>query len=85
MARRAALAGDLRAAAWCVGRLKGVAVVIPAADYLIDQGGIDWPQALASWSWLLPPEFTLWLVKRPRSIKRSATVSSRFVQCVQFV
>jgi hypothetical protein len=34
------------------------------ADYLIDQGGIDWPKALASWGWLLPPQFTVWLVNR---------------------
>lgn len=34
------------------------------ADYLIDQREIDWPKALASWSWLLPQEFTLWLVNR---------------------
>jgi hypothetical protein len=39
-------------------------VAISVADYLIDQGGIDWPEALASWSWKLPPEFTLWLVNR---------------------
>jgi hypothetical protein len=39
-------------------------VAISVADYLIDQSGIDWPKALASWSWLLPPEFTLWLVNR---------------------
>jgi hypothetical protein len=39
-------------------------VAISIADYLIDQSGIDWPKALCSWSWLLPPEFTLWLVNR---------------------
>ena len=33
---------------------------ISVADYLIDQSGIDWPKALAPWSWLLPREFTLW-------------------------
>jgi hypothetical protein len=33
-------------------------------DYLIDQVGIDWPNVLASWHWLLPPDFTLWLVNR---------------------
>jgi hypothetical protein len=31
-------------------------------DYLIDQDGIDWSSALATWHWILPPEFTLWLV-----------------------
>jgi hypothetical protein len=41
-----------------------VAVAISVADYLIDQSDIDWNKALASWSWLLPPEFTLWLVNR---------------------
>jgi hypothetical protein len=33
-------------------------------NYLIDQTGIDWQKALSSWSWLVPPEFTLWLVNR---------------------
>jgi hypothetical protein len=33
-------------------------------DYLIDPEGVDWPGALASWSWLVPPEFTLWMVNR---------------------
>jgi hypothetical protein len=33
-------------------------------DYLIDQSGIDWPRVLSGWSWLLPSEFTLWLVNR---------------------
>ena len=32
--------------------------------YLLDQNGIDWPRAFSTWSWLLPPEFTLWLVNR---------------------
>lgn len=39
-------------------------MAISDADYLIDQSSVDWPRALASWSWLLPPEFTLWLVNR---------------------
>lgn len=39
-------------------------MAISVANYLIDQCGIDWPKALASWSWLLPPEFTLWFVNR---------------------
>ncbi|MFN0053025.1 MAG: T6SS immunity protein Tdi1 domain-containing protein [Planctomycetales bacterium] len=39
-------------------------MAISIADYLIDQTGIEWPQVLASWSWLLPPKFTLWLVNR---------------------
>jgi hypothetical protein len=33
-------------------------------DYLIDQDGIDWSSAFKSWAWLLPEEFTLWLVNR---------------------
>jgi Domain of unknown function (DUF1851) len=41
-----------------------VAVSLSVTDYLIDQSGIDWPGALASWSWLVPPEFTVWLVNR---------------------
>jgi hypothetical protein len=39
-------------------------VAISVADYLIDPSHIDWPKALASWSWLLPPRFTVWLVNR---------------------
>jgi hypothetical protein len=33
-------------------------------EYLIDQSGVDWPKALSTWSWLLPPKFTLWLANR---------------------
>lgn len=33
-------------------------------DYLIDPEGVDWSVALAHWSWLVPAEFTLWLVNR---------------------
>jgi hypothetical protein len=33
-------------------------------DYLVDQTGIDWKDALSSWSWLVPPKFTIWLVNR---------------------
>ena len=39
-------------------------MAISVADYLIDQSGIDWPAAMATWSWLVPPSFTLWLVNR---------------------
>ncbi|WP_010584427.1 T6SS immunity protein Tdi1 domain-containing protein [Schlesneria paludicola] len=39
-------------------------MAISVADYLIDQSGIEWPNVLASWSWLLPPNFTIWLVNR---------------------
>jgi hypothetical protein len=39
-------------------------VPLSIQNYLIDQTGIDWQKALSSWSWLVPPEFTLWLVNR---------------------
>lgn len=39
-------------------------MAISVADYLIDQSGIKWPKVMASWAWLLPPKFTLWLVNR---------------------
>jgi hypothetical protein len=39
-------------------------MAIAVADYLIDHKGIDWPKALAGWSWLIPSKFTLWLVNR---------------------
>src|SRR5262249_53357006 len=41
-----------------------VIVMSTVQDYLIEQSGIDWPKVLSSWSWLLPSEFTLWLVNR---------------------
>lgn len=33
-------------------------------DYLLQQDGIDWNRALQTWHWLLPGEFTLWMVNR---------------------
>jgi hypothetical protein len=33
-------------------------------DYLIDQSGLDWAQLLSSWRWLVPPEFSVWLMNR---------------------
>lgn len=33
-------------------------------DYLIDQQGYDWPTILADWRWLLPTDFTVWMVNR---------------------
>ncbi|MBS0265544.1 MAG: DUF1851 domain-containing protein [Planctomycetes bacterium] len=39
-------------------------MAISITDYLIDQEGIEWSKVWASWSWLLPSEFTLWLVNR---------------------
>ncbi len=39
-------------------------MAIAIEDYLIDQSGIDWPKTLSTWSWLVPLEFTLWLVNR---------------------
>jgi hypothetical protein len=32
--------------------------------YLIEHEGIDWSTVLSHWSWLLPADFTLWLVNR---------------------
>jgi hypothetical protein len=37
---------------------------IALCDYLIDHAGINWSAALNSWHWLVPREFTLWLVNR---------------------
>jgi hypothetical protein len=34
------------------------------SDYLVDQGGLDWPNLLSEWKWLLPGTLTLWLVSR---------------------
>jgi len=33
-------------------------------DYLIDHTGIDWKEMLSDWFWLLPNQFTPWLVNR---------------------
>jgi hypothetical protein len=33
-------------------------------DYLIDQTDFDWRNLLAGWTWLLPSEFTVWLMDR---------------------
>ena len=33
-------------------------------DYLIDQSGLDWNVLLEEWHWLLPSEFTVWLLTR---------------------
>ncbi len=33
-------------------------------DYTIDHSDFDWPQLLASWNWLLPEEFTVWVMNR---------------------
>src|SRR5262245_28033743 len=34
------------------------------SDYTIGHEGIDWGTALRSWSWLIPDDFTLWIVNR---------------------
>ena len=33
-------------------------------DYLLDHSDVDWGSVLEPWDWLLPPEFTVWLVNR---------------------
>lgn len=33
-------------------------------DYLIDSSGFDWQRLVASWHWLLPAEFTVWMMTR---------------------
>jgi len=33
-------------------------------DYLIDCSRFDWQKLLASWHWLLPSEFTTWVMNR---------------------
>jgi hypothetical protein len=34
------------------------------SEYVVDQDGISWSDALAGWGWLLPSDFTLWIVTR---------------------
>jgi hypothetical protein len=33
-------------------------------DYIIDHSDFDWVNLLASWGWLLPEEFTVWIMNR---------------------
>jgi hypothetical protein len=33
-------------------------------DYIIDHRGFDWPKLLKNWAWLLPEEFTVWIMNR---------------------
>lgn len=33
-------------------------------DYLLDHSDVDWGSVLEPWDWLLPSEFTVWLVNR---------------------
>ena len=33
-------------------------------DYLIDHRGLDWPSLFADWTWLVPKQFTVWLMNR---------------------
>src|SRR5260370_37332089 len=33
-------------------------------SYTIDHAGVDWPDLLACWAWLLPPEVSVWIVNR---------------------
>src|ERR1700733_12951257 len=33
-------------------------------DYIIDHSDFDWPKLLASWGWLVPKEFTVWMMNR---------------------
>jgi hypothetical protein len=37
---------------------------VDLSDYLIAPEGVDWSKTLMNWSWLVPAEFTLWLVNR---------------------
>lgn len=33
-------------------------------DYIIDHSGLDWAHLLSGWEWLLPAEFSVWLMNR---------------------
>src|SRR5262245_9362690 len=39
-------------------------MTVNVSNYLIDQQGIDWSKTLSTWHWLVPREFTLWMVTR---------------------
>ena len=44
--------------------VKAVRKNVSVHDYLIDHSGFDWAHLLSGWEWLLPPEFTVWLMNR---------------------
>ncbi len=46
------------------GTLPNICMPVSIQDYLIEQAGIDWSEALSTWSWLLPTELTLWLINK---------------------
>ena len=33
-------------------------------DYMIDCSGFDWQKLVATWHWLLPAQFTTWMMNR---------------------
>ena len=33
-------------------------------DYLIDHNGFDWSSLFENWAWLVPKQFTVWLMNR---------------------
>ena len=33
-------------------------------DYILAPDSADWQAALANWSWLVPPSFTIWVINR---------------------
>jgi hypothetical protein len=33
-------------------------------DYIIDHRSLNWPELLKNWAWLLPEEFTIWIMNR---------------------
>jgi hypothetical protein len=38
--------------------------MLKLTDYTLDVDGVDWPDLLAGWGWLIPREFTIWFVNR---------------------
>ena len=34
------------------------------ADYIVDHQGVDWPDLLSSWAWLVPRVLTVWIMNR---------------------
>jgi hypothetical protein len=53
----AVLAADL-------GVIRTGAHVANLTDYTIDPAGVDWPDLLSSWAWLLPKDVAVWIVNR---------------------
>ena len=38
--------------------------VAELSNYTIDHSSVDWPDLLATWAWLVPAQFRVWIMNR---------------------